>query len=105
MNFFGKGRKGRKGEPQQAEPPAIDFSAPDAFSEENMAKVSNAASQSLGCTAVCTAGFTTHAVRSIMECTHWHWLLIYVSVLWPHGLSFLFYWVPANLGHFILEVT
>lgn len=39
MNFFGKGKKGRKSEQQQAEPPAIDFSSPDAFSEENMAKV------------------------------------------------------------------
>ncbi len=32
MKFFGKGKKGRKSAPQQAEPPAIDFS-----SEENMA--------------------------------------------------------------------
>jgi len=39
MNFFGKGKKGRKSAPQQAEPPAFDFSSPDAFSEENMAKV------------------------------------------------------------------
>lgn len=42
MNFFGKGKKGAKKRepmPQQQQAPAIDFSSPDAFSEENMAKV------------------------------------------------------------------
>lgn len=44
MNFFGKGKKGgsskRRGSRQpMPQQPAIDFSSPDAFSEENMAKV------------------------------------------------------------------
>ncbi|CAM9879255.1 unnamed protein product, partial [Ectocarpus sp. 4 AP-2014] len=41
MNFFGKGKKGGKTRQQPGVPePAIDFSSPDAFSEENMAKMS-----------------------------------------------------------------
>ncbi|CBN76476.1 hypothetical protein Esi_0000_0063 [Ectocarpus siliculosus] len=41
MNFFGKGKKGGKKRQQPGVPePAIDFSSPDAFSEENMAKMS-----------------------------------------------------------------
>lgn len=44
MNFFGKGKKGGKKRQQPGVPePAIDFSSPDAFSEENMAKVTKLA--------------------------------------------------------------
>ncbi|CAN0148881.1 unnamed protein product [Scytosiphon promiscuus] len=45
MNFFGKGKKGgsskRRGSRQpMPQQPVVDFSSPDAFSEENMAKMS-----------------------------------------------------------------